>query len=640
MKKLLVIICFLLVAVLANAQVATFQWVKQFGGVDNENGWSITTDMSGNVYTTGRFQGTIDFDPGVGVFNLTATGNAYEDIFISKLDVSGNFVWAKQMGGTSNEEAWSIVVDTVGNVYTTGWFQGTADFDPGIGVFNLTAPGNENIFISKLDSSGNYVWAKNIGGASNDNGYDISVDPFGNVYVTGFFEGVADFDPGVGTFNLTSSGSSDIFVAKLNSFGGFLWAKGFGDVTSADKGFSVALDLLGNVYTTGFFNGTVDFDPGVGVDNLIANNSYSTFILKLDALGNYIWAKSVGGTSSTNGRSIAVDAQGNSYTCGSFYGTTDFNPDPLAFDSITTVGGGSQPDVFVSKLDSNGMFLWAKTWGGSANDWGKSITLDAFGGVYTAGNFRGTTDFNPDSIDTFELTGRGLDDIFVSKIDTAGNFVWAKKMGSHMNDAGNSVAVDTFGNVYTTGSFTETADFDPGAGVTNLIFAGNSDIFVHKMDQNCNSIDVTTTTVGLTITSNAIGASYQWVDCYNGNAPIIGETNQTYTTLANGSYAVVVTVGACSDLSACVKFSGIGISENPNLHNNRIYPNPSNGLYTIDLSVKLKITICNILGEIILNQTMQAGKQVLNLQHQANGIYFVWLVSEEKQEGFKLVKEE
>ncbi len=185
------------------------------GGSDNDEGSSITVDGSGNVYTTGFFQGTADFDPGAGTTSLTSADSS--DIFISKLDASGNFLWAKRMGETYEDRGRSIEIDGSGNVYTTGFFGGTADFDPGAGTSNLTSAGSSDIFISKLDASGNFLWAKRIGGTDIDWGLFIVVDSSDNVYTTGYFAGTADFDPGAGTTNLSVVGAWDVFISKLSA---------------------------------------------------------------------------------------------------------------------------------------------------------------------------------------------------------------------------------------------------------------------------------------------------------------------------------------------------------------------------------------------------------------------------------------
>jgi len=188
---------------------------SKWGGTSHDGGNSIALDAFGNVYTTGHFEGTADIDPGAGVFNLTSAG--LYDIFISKLDASGNFAWAKAMGGAGYEYGLSIALDADGNVYTTGgFFSATVDFDPGGGVLNLTSAGGYDIFISKLDASGNFAWAKAMGGTTRDQAGSIALDDSGNVYTTGYFHDTPDFDPGAGVFNLTSAGNSDIFVHKMS----------------------------------------------------------------------------------------------------------------------------------------------------------------------------------------------------------------------------------------------------------------------------------------------------------------------------------------------------------------------------------------------------------------------------------------
>src|SRR6185295_9735200 len=237
---------------------------------------------------------------------------------------SQNLNWAIQMGGADNDIGKSVVVDGAGNVYTTGSFDGTADFDPGPGTYNLTTAGVGDIFISKLDASGNFLWAKQIGGTTYDYGYSIAVDSVGNVYTTGYFDDTADFDPGPGTYNLTTAGSADIFVSKLDNSGNFIWAKQMG-ATQADFGYAITVDVNGYVYTTGEFNGTVNFDPGPGIFNLISTYP-EIFISKLDASGDFVWAKQLGGTGEDKGYSIAVDESGNVYSTGYFKDTADFDP--------------------------------------------------------------------------------------------------------------------------------------------------------------------------------------------------------------------------------------------------------------------------------------------------------------------------
>ena len=460
----------------------SFVWAKSMGGAGNDISNSIAIDSSGNTYTTGLFEGTVDFDPGAGIANLTSVGSY--DIFVSKLDGSGNFAWAKSMGGTGVDGSSSIAVDSSSNVYMGGYFAGTADFDPGVGTSNRISAGVRDIFVSKLDSNGNFVWAKSMGGTNNDQGAAIAVDSSGNIHTMGFFQGTADFDPNAGAANLTSVGLDDIFVSKLDNSGNFVWAKSMGG-TSIDNGYNIAIDVSGNVYTTGYYNGTADFDPGAGTANLTSMGSYDIFVSKLDINGNFAWAKSMGGTDFDYDYAIAVDSSGSVYTTGYFQGTADFDPGV----GIANLISAGLRDIFISKLDGSGNFVWAKSIGGANYDQGASIVLDSSGSIYTTGIFEGTADFDPGA-GIANRTSVGGSDIFVSKLDSNGNFAWAKSMGGTNYDVGLDIALDSIGNIYTTGYFQGTADFDPGAGTTNLTSVGNYDIFVSKLDDAPTFADV------------------------------------------------------------------------------------------------------------------------------------------------------
>lgn len=323
-----------------------FVWAKSIGGSSQRNiAWSITSDASGDLYVTGEFGLIVDFDPSSQTFYLTATGMS-SDVFILKLESNGNFVWAKSMGGSSSDGGISITTDASGNFYLTGWYSDTVDFDPDTSTFNLISNGASDVFIQKLDMSGNFVWAKSIGGTLFDAGLSITTDASGNVYLTGYFEDTADFDPGASTFNLTSNGSKDIFIQKLDASGNFIWAKSVGG-SAHDWSYSITTDALGNVYVTGNFEETADFDPSIGTFNLTSNGFGDIFILRLDASGNFIWAKSVGGSAHDNGQSITTDALGNLYVTGWYSGVIDFDPGPTTFN-LTSIGGS---DVFVQKLN-------------------------------------------------------------------------------------------------------------------------------------------------------------------------------------------------------------------------------------------------------------------------------------------------
>lgn len=302
----------------------SFLWAKSHGGPASDIAYSVAISAAGTVYTTGYFSGTVDFDPGAGVFNMTS---GFQGCFISALDAGGNFLWAKRIEGNNNLGNY-ITTNSLGNLVIVGEFAGTVDLDPGPGVLNLTSAGGSDIFILKLDGLGNFIWAKAVGGIASEIEEAVSLDPLGNVYVCGRFLLTADFDPGAGIANLTAFGSTDIFVLKLNDNGNFLWARQMGGV-SPDGGKDIATDAAGNVYTTGIFQDVADFDPGPGVFNLTTKGNNDIFISKLDTDGNFVWAVGFGsGTSEDQGQGISVDATGSVYTTGSFDGQVDFDPGP------------------------------------------------------------------------------------------------------------------------------------------------------------------------------------------------------------------------------------------------------------------------------------------------------------------------
>jgi len=479
-KKSLLVMCLIMGGITATAQTQTFAWVKGMGGSDNEQGNRVAVDGAGNVYVTGFFKGTADFDPGTGTANLTSAGN--QDIFLAKYDAAGNYVWAKSMGGLYDDQGLDIAVDGSGKVYVTGIFKGTADFDPGTGTANLSSVATSNdVFVSKYDTAGNYVWAKSVGGNGDDQGLGIAVDGSGNVHVTGYFSSAtADFDPGTGVSNLSRVGTADIFVAKYDINGNYTWARNIGSSGNDNWGQAIGVDGSGNVYVTGYFFATVDFDPGTGTANLTSGGGCDVFLAKYDAGGNYVWAKQMGGSPSDYdaGYGLAVDGSGNAYVTGIFTGTMDADPG----SGTANLTSGGNYDVFFAKYDAGGNYVYAKKVGGSNYDQSLDITADGSGNVYVTGYFTSATaDFDPGT-GTANLTNNaGGYDGFVAKYDAGGNYVWAEALSGPGNDQGMGVAADGFGNVYVTGTFSATtSDFDPGAGTATLTSAGVQDIFLVK----------------------------------------------------------------------------------------------------------------------------------------------------------------
>jgi molybdopterin-binding protein len=367
------------------------------------------------------------------------------------MDADGNWLWASQAGGSGSDEGYEITLDDAGNSYVTGYFEGTATFDS----YSLTSSGYSDIFVAKMDTDGNWLWASQAGGNSDDEGYGITVDDSGNSYVTGYFEGTATF----GAYSLTSSGYSDIFVAKMDAGGNWLWAFQAGG-SDDDHGKGITIDDAGNSYVTGYFCGIATF----GSHSLTSTGESNIFIAKTDADGNWLWANRAGSNTDNYGRSIIVDNAGNSYTIGDFEGTATFGTYTLYSNQCS--------DIFVSKIDTDGNWLWVSQAGGNSYDEGNSIALDDAGNSYVTGCFSETAMFGSHTI-----TSNGYFDIFVAKIDDSGNWLWAIQASGTYEDSGYGITIDDVGNYYVTGAFEGTATF----GSYSIYSNGETDIFVAKL---------------------------------------------------------------------------------------------------------------------------------------------------------------
>lgn len=478
MRKLLYLfLVFILAPKLISAQGLKLDFLKHIGGTSEDQGTIVKTDAQGNIYAAGIFKSTVDFDPDTGSFELTSPNYpTQEDIYLAKYDKSGKFLWAINIGGDYGDNVGDIAIDTSG-IYMTGAFSGRCDFDPGAGKYELSSYGTQyDIFVAKYSSSGKFIWAIEAGNDFEfDEGKGIALDPSGNVYATGHFAGTTDFDPGSGTFNLSSVNGWDAFVLKLSSSGKFIWAKSFGDV-----GTSIQLDNSGNVYTIGSFKdyNPTDFDPGSGVYNIKSKTGdyYDIFISKLNSSGNFQWAIAMGDKVDDVGYDLVIDKSNNIYSCGYFNGTVDFDP---GTDTIN-LRSGNLISAFIAKYDSLGKLVWASKYSGTSTVIAKSIQLDEKQSIYTTGTFQGSSDFNPGN-GTAILKSLGSGDIFIAKLDSLGNYEWAKRMGGSDNDIGACITIDKAKGIYLTGSFKGKADMNPHPQSTYLTSKGAEDIFLYKM---------------------------------------------------------------------------------------------------------------------------------------------------------------
>lgn len=453
-----------------------FSWARSMGSFSVDRAQAVVTDPQGNVYTTGLFSSTADFDPGNGVTNLSSAGNY--DIFIQKLNPAGELIWIKQIGGIADDVPYGIEIDADGNIFIAGYFSDQVDFDPGAGSTLLTTAGNYDAFIVKFDSNGNFVWGNKIGSTLGDYAHDVAIDDAGNVYITGIFGGTVDFDPGAGTSNLTSVNNSsyESFILKLTNSGDFTWVKQLGGAED-EYARAISTDAAGNVYITGYFYGMVDFDPGAGTDNHTSTGGADIFIQKLSSSGNLVWVHTMGSTNNDNCQGVNANVDGAVYLFGTFTETVDFDPGPATF-SLTSAG---QADIFLLKLSDSGALTWVKQIGSENQDFARALVIHESGDVYLTGNIYDAIDLDPGTgVTMFSSMAQGTAATFAEKLNASGDYEWAGVIAPDNNCYATDIALSQEGDVYLVGSYTGTADFDPGTGVTQLTGQANQDAYVVK----------------------------------------------------------------------------------------------------------------------------------------------------------------
>lgn len=632
------------------AQLPNYNWAKPFGASSGDEGRSIVTDATGNVYSTGVFTGSVDFDPSAAIFNLSSAG-AF-DVYISKVDAAGNFVWAKKIGGSGNDNSWGIALDNSGNVFVSGNFNGTCDMDPGPTLNNAFSAGQTDVFILKLDAAGNYVWAKTMGGTDFDGAVGIAIDGNGNVVTTGSFRGTADFDPGVGTATVTSNGLDDIFISQLDNNGNFVMVKSIGG-TGTDYGNAIATYASMTLFITGTFQNTADFDPGVGTTTLTSGGSWDAFVIRLDG-GVFNWAKSMGGIGTEQGRSISIDNSGAVLTCGEFFSTVDFDPGAGTY-TLTSAGNY---DVFISKLDGgNGNFLMAKQIGGTGPDYAYSIKT-TISDIYVSGTFQNTVDFDPGPF-TFTMTSAGTNDCFLVKLNVIGNFSWAFKFGSTLNDGVYGINVDVNGGLYATGWFSNTVDFDPSAANASLISIGGTDAYVAKYVSCIAPADPINTTPpasqticaggSTTLSANSGTNTINWF-ATSTSTNVIG-TGTLFATpvLATGTYSYYAEASGCTtsfsrtEITVNVQLC-TGINESNNSDQLiKVYPNPAHSIIYVDvenIEENTSVFVTTMLGQIVKNERVNTKHTPLNIYDLPSGIYFIQLINNSNiVSTYKFVKE-
>jgi hypothetical protein len=454
-----------------------FTWVKQIGEkTTSQSSRSVATDDSGNVFTVGSFKGKVDFDPGTGNYFLTSIS---EDVFISKLNASGKLVWVKTIGSAYKSVAKDIVLDKKGKLHILGEFTGKLDFNPGSSTYYLGDPSNDYMFVLTLNPDGNFIWAEAIKAVGEINECQLQIDNIDGIYIAGYYRGGVDFntDPKQTAFLNTDSAAQYYFILKLDTSGKFKWVTG-GNGSGISDIFSLTIDNQNNCIVTGRFDKTMDFDPDPSKSYKLSPRSSpgtNMFVLKLSSSGKFVWAKLL---TSCVVRKIISDIANNVIISGVFGPSADFDPN-INSDTLTSNG---EADNFVLKLDSSGKYLWSKSFGNSNNfDNINDLSINDSGLVVITGEFRDSCDFDPGKGVLKLYAGKNTINVFVLTLDKAGSLIGAVNIGRYGYVSKSSVAINKYGDIYLTGAFADSADFDPGTSNYSLKANGYSDIFILKL---------------------------------------------------------------------------------------------------------------------------------------------------------------
>lgn len=402
---------------------------------------------------------------------------------------AANFGFAASFEGGAAQNVNDVVTDSSGNVYSVGGFAGTTDFDPGPSTFALTSQGptlETDGFISKLDKDGNFVAAGQFAGNKDVEITGIDVDPSGNLYVTGNFNGQTDFDPGAGV-TLVNGGPGDVFVAKLDGSLNLEWAKrigGGGKIIAND----IAVDASGRSYVGGWFSNTIDFKPGGGQNKLTSAGKRDGYVLKFDTDGNAKFVSRFRGNGSNQSEvaALASDNRGNTVATGSFTGTVDFDPKT----GITNVASAGGKDTFVTRLDRSGKLTWIRQTGGVNRDQGHAIAMHkSTRDVYVATSHVGTVDLNPGPETENHSTTSGNTSTghehFITRFDGSGTHIWTNQFAENAgNLALTDLSVDANGKLYATGAMSGQIDFDSNANVARFAATSGQDVFAAKYDSD------------------------------------------------------------------------------------------------------------------------------------------------------------
>lgn len=641
MIKRIVILLFFF-SITGYSQIPDYNWGGQIGGTDSDSASKLTTDIFGNVFVAGRFDGTANFDlDGSNTNNLTITDD--RETFIAKYSPNGDLIWVKNFLGDAFIS--SLESDSSGNLYIMGYFTEAIDLNPNSATnASYTTLGSFDIFIAKLDVNGTFVWGGRIGSSDFERAYDMTLDNQDNIYLTGSISGMIDFDISDNEFLVGRSTSSQ-FIVKLDKNANVLWGK----ADASGSGRAIAVDDEYNIYVAGTYRGSADLDPGPDVFTIINNRTVtSLFVSKLDNTGSFI---SGGGALAENidsislPVSIALDSNNNVYVAGYFARTVDFD-----------IGSGEQYinssgfwDVFVLKLGSNLNYSWAGKMGGFVGDQATAMVVGKNDIMYTTGIYTGGIGSNFDPNGSYWLSGsNSSDDVFISALGSDRSFIDIANITGSRDNRASDIAVDKAGNIFIAGFFVSSFKALPSIDWESYT-GGIADGYIIKYGNTPNNPPSNFPPVAtndqygissgetkiLTVSSNDSDSDGTLVNSSiiiitepaHGSITNNGDGTITYTHDGSSNlddqfeYSIEDNDGATSNVAEVSLSSVLSTSDETFANQTDIFPNPTSSYIQLKSQVEIaKIEVYNLLGVKI--KTVHSSNQV-DLSDLSSGTYIL-----------------
>lgn len=555
---------------------------------------------NGDLVTCGSTSGLTDFDPSGQTYLIDASRGIN---FLARYSANGLLQWAVNFDSTSYLAFQTLVSDGNNFIYVCGYFNGIADMDPSSDTLILRSGGVNKIFFAKYNATnGSLVWAKML--SNNNYISSLSFDSSQNLFLAGNFTSTIDLDPDTGSFTLIPHPLSDIYVSKYDTAGNFISAVSFGG-NNIDQFNDMTTDQQNNIYITGIFRDTVDFDPGAGMNQLI-NSIPAAFILKLDANLQFKKVIQFTGNTSCTFSHIRMDKNNNLLLGGSMgYGTIDLDAGPDTAN-ITWPPFATSPSICTRQdtgLNHLSSFIIPTDYSGSTQISIQDIAADTYNNIYFEWSFAYDVDLDPGPGTVIYNSVNNSFDILLGKYSASGQLLWSFNLGSPLDENPGFLLIGKNNKMYTGGFFKSQMDVDPSATVLDVIntnFPGSdgilvcydqctaitntvnasicnggsylfngdtlisSGIYFARLNSSsfCDSVVTLNLNVSIpvsevslhdtAISSNAIGASYQWFNCSN-NIPINGATNKTFHVPDNNAYSVIVSQNGCTDTSTCIQ---------------------------------------------------------------------------------------